>query len=96
MKNNLTVLFVSKFSSTYINYTTLDPYLTTFSTSSTPPPRSPLRCAYVGHSLCLRYDRVLLASISCPEFFSKLLFIGASPRFLNDKDYHERFEKRET
>ncbi|CAN1274458.1 Strigolactone esterase D14 [Linum perenne] len=30
-----------------------------------------------------------------PELFSKLILIGASPRFLNDKDYHGGFEERE-
>ncbi|CAI0464601.1 unnamed protein product [Linum tenue] len=30
-----------------------------------------------------------------PELFSKLILIGASPRFLNDKDYHGGYEQSE-
>ncbi|CAN1274457.1 Strigolactone esterase D14 [Linum perenne] len=51
------------------------------------------RCAYVGHSVSAMIG--LLASIRRPELFSKLILIGASPRFLNDKDYHGGFEERE-
>ncbi|KAF2309648.1 hypothetical protein GH714_004449 [Hevea brasiliensis] len=49
------------------------------------------RCAYVGHSVSAMIG--LLASIRRPELFSKLILIGASPRFLNDKDYHGGFER---
>ncbi|CAK9155428.1 unnamed protein product [Ilex paraguariensis] len=48
------------------------------------------RCVYVGHSVSAMIG--ILASIRRPELFSKLILIGASPRFLNDKDYHGGFE----
>ncbi|CDP01202.1 unnamed protein product [Coffea canephora] len=48
------------------------------------------RCAYVGHSVSAMIG--ILASIRRPELFSKLILIGASPRFLNDNDYHGGFE----
>ncbi|KAA8528460.1 hypothetical protein F0562_035815 [Nyssa sinensis] len=51
------------------------------------------RCAYVGHSVSAMIG--ILASIRRPELFSKLILIGASPRFLNDKDYHGGFEQGE-
>ncbi|KAG9143661.1 hypothetical protein Leryth_017161 [Lithospermum erythrorhizon] len=53
------------------------------------------QCAYVGHSVSAMIG--LLASIRRPELFSKLILIGASPRFLNDKDnnYHGGFEIEE-
>lgn len=35
----------------------------------------------------------LLASLSQPERFSHLIFIGASPRYLNDIDYYGGFEQ---
>ncbi|XWS14797.1 hypothetical protein CRYUN_Cryun35bG0039100 [Craigia yunnanensis] len=50
-------------------------------------------CAYVGHSVSAMIG--ILASIRRPELFSKLILIGASPRFLNDKDYHGGFEHGE-
>ncbi len=48
------------------------------------------RCAYVGHSVSAMIG--ILASIRRPELFSKLILIGASPRFLNDDGYHGGFE----
>ncbi|KAG6648887.1 hypothetical protein CIPAW_07G175400 [Carya illinoinensis] len=51
------------------------------------------RCAYVGHSFSAMIG--ILASIRRPELFTKLILIGASPRFLNDKDYHGGFERGE-
>ncbi|CAH1417502.1 unnamed protein product [Lactuca virosa] len=51
------------------------------------------RCFYVGHSLSSMIG--ILAAIRRPELFSKLILIGASPRFLNDKDYHGGFEAGE-
>ncbi|KAF5456112.1 probable strigolactone esterase DAD2 [Juglans microcarpa x Juglans regia] len=51
------------------------------------------RCAYVGHSVSAMIG--ILASIRRPELFTKLILIGASPRFLNDKDYHGGFERGE-
>ncbi|KAI3688996.1 hypothetical protein L2E82_46944 [Cichorium intybus] len=50
-------------------------------------------CVYVGHSVSAMIG--ILASIRRPELFSKLILIGASPRFLNDKDYHGGFEEGE-
>lgn len=51
------------------------------------------RCAYVGHSVSAMIG--ILASIRRPELFSKLILIGASPRFLNDGDYIGGYEKSE-
>ncbi|XP_050265021.1 probable strigolactone esterase DAD2 [Quercus robur] len=51
------------------------------------------RCAYVGHSVSAMIG--ILAAIRRPELFSKLILIGASPRFLNDNDYHGGFEQGE-
>ncbi|KAL6995367.1 DASH complex subunit dad2 [Sarracenia purpurea var. burkii] len=51
------------------------------------------RCAYVGHSVSAMIG--ILAAIRRPELFTKLILIGASPRFLNDKDYHGGFEQDE-
>ncbi|KAK6116026.1 hypothetical protein DH2020_008295 [Rehmannia glutinosa] len=51
------------------------------------------RCTYVGHSISATIG--ILASIRRPELFTKLVLIGASPRFLNDKNYHGGFEQSE-
>ncbi|KAL6212376.1 hypothetical protein ACLB2K_017596 [Fragaria x ananassa] len=51
------------------------------------------KCAYVGHSVSAMIG--ILASIRRPELFSKLILLGASPRFLNDRDYHGGFEQEE-
>nr|XP_043636130.1 probable strigolactone esterase DAD2 [Erigeron canadensis] len=51
------------------------------------------RCFYVGHSLSSMIG--ILAAVRRPNLFSKLILIGASPRFLNDKDYHGGFEEGE-
>ncbi|KAJ0024083.1 hypothetical protein Pint_08649 [Pistacia integerrima] len=51
------------------------------------------RCAYVGHSVSAMIG--ILASIRRPELFTKLILVGASPRFLNDNDYHGGFEQGE-
>ncbi|RLN42606.1 putative strigolactone esterase D14 [Panicum miliaceum] len=48
------------------------------------------RCAFVGHSVSAMIG--ILASIRRPELFAKLILIGASPRFLNDNEYHGGFE----
>ncbi|CAA2989979.1 probable strigolactone esterase DAD2 [Olea europaea subsp. europaea] len=48
------------------------------------------RCAHVGHSVSAMIG--ILAAIKRPELFTKLILIGASPRFLNDIDYHGGFE----
>ncbi|CAI0428015.1 unnamed protein product, partial [Linum tenue] len=62
-------------------YTTLDPYVDDLLDAHRVD-----RCAYIGHSVSAMIG--LLASIRRHELFSKLILIGASPRFLNDKDYH--------
>ncbi|KAI7731577.1 hypothetical protein M8C21_021169 [Ambrosia artemisiifolia] len=51
------------------------------------------RCYYVGHSLSSMIG--ILAAIRRPELFAKLILIGASPRFKNDKDYYGGFEESE-
>ncbi|KAK9164331.1 hypothetical protein Syun_005233 [Stephania yunnanensis] len=51
------------------------------------------KCAFVGHSISAMIG--ILASIRRPDLFSKLVLIGASPRFLNDQDYHGGFEQIE-
>ncbi|KAK4387603.1 putative strigolactone esterase DAD2 [Sesamum angolense] len=51
------------------------------------------RCTYVGHSFSATIG--ILASIRRPELFTKLILIGASPRILNDKNYHGGFERDE-
>ncbi|KAH7653938.1 putative hydrolase/acyltransferase (alpha/beta hydrolase superfamily) protein [Dioscorea alata] len=51
------------------------------------------RCAFIGHSVSAMIG--ILAAIRRPDLFSKLILLGASPRFLNDKDYHGGFEKGE-
>ncbi|KAE8729346.1 putative strigolactone esterase DAD2 [Hibiscus syriacus] len=75
----------------FTRYTTLDPYvddllniLKSLGVDS---------CAYVGHSVSAMIG--ILASIRRPQLFSKLILIGASPRFLNDEDYHGGFEQGE-
>lgn len=35
----------------------------------------------------------LLAAIKKPEYFSRLIFIGASPRYLNDENYYGGFDQ---
>ncbi|VAI08647.1 unnamed protein product [Triticum turgidum subsp. durum] len=43
-----------------------------------------------------RYNNLdAYASIRRPDLFAKLVLIGASPRFLNDSDYHGGFELEE-
>ncbi|MRX46933.1 alpha/beta fold hydrolase [Pedobacter puniceum] len=46
----------------------------------------------VGHSVSGMIG--LLTAIKRPEFFSKLIMIGASPRYLNDTDYVGGFEQQ--
>ncbi|WP_256009905.1 alpha/beta fold hydrolase [Desertivirga xinjiangensis] len=45
----------------------------------------------VGHSVSSMIG--LLAAIEQPSFFNKLVFVGPSPRYLNDENYHGGFEK---
>lgn len=46
---------------------------------------------YIGHSVSSMIG--VLASIERPDFFSKLVLIGPSPRYLNDEDYNGGFDK---
>ena len=46
---------------------------------------------YVGHSVSAMIG--VLASIQKPHFFSKLILIGPSPRYLNDEGYEGGFNK---
>ncbi|RZC45194.1 hypothetical protein C5167_038143 [Papaver somniferum] len=50
-------------------------------------------CIYVGHSVSGIIG--VLASISRPDLFSKLVLLAASPRYLNDVDYYGGFEQDE-
>ncbi|UKT64646.1 alpha/beta fold hydrolase [Pedobacter mucosus] len=45
---------------------------------------------FVGHSVSSMIG--MIAAIQKPEAFKKLIFIGPSPRYLNDKDYIGGFE----
>ncbi|KAJ4967214.1 hypothetical protein NE237_019063 [Protea cynaroides] len=49
--------------------------------------------AFVSHSISAMIGN--LASIRCSDLFTKLVLIGASPRFLDDRDYHGGFERGE-
>ncbi|KAE8695854.1 putative strigolactone esterase DAD2 [Hibiscus syriacus] len=75
----------------FSRYTTLDPYVDDL--LNILKALGVDRCAYVGHSVSAMIG--ILASIRRPQLFSKLILIGASPRFLNDKDYHGGFEQGE-
>ena len=46
---------------------------------------------FVGHSVSAMIG--LLAAIKQPEYFKKLVFIGPSPRYLNDEGYTGGFER---
>ncbi|XP_078430320.1 alpha/beta-Hydrolases superfamily protein [Wolffia australiana] len=47
-------------------------------------------CIFVGHSVSAIVG--ILASISRPDLFSKIVALSASPRYLNDLDYFGGFE----
>ncbi|WP_017719358.1 alpha/beta fold hydrolase [Kamptonema formosum] len=49
------------------------------------------QCVLVGHSVSGMVS--LLAALVDPKLFSRLIFMGASPRYLNDKDYVGGFEQ---
>ncbi|VFQ98426.1 unnamed protein product [Cuscuta campestris] len=51
------------------------------------------RCDYVGHSISAMIG--ILAAIRRPDLFSKLVLVGASPRFSNEGDYHGGFDREE-
>lgn len=46
---------------------------------------------FVGHSVSGMIG--LIAAIGNPEYFSSMIFIGPSPCYLNEKQYHGGFEK---
>ena len=48
---------------------------------------------FIGHSVSCMVG--ILASIAQPGLFSKLVFIGPSPRYINDKDYQGGFEQED-
>ncbi|CAM6013524.1 unnamed protein product [Sphagnum balticum] len=50
-------------------------------------------CIYVGHSVAGMVG--CLASIERPLFFSKIIMLSASPRYLNDANYFGGFEQEE-
>ncbi|XP_057718871.1 probable esterase D14L [Arachis stenosperma] len=50
-------------------------------------------CIFVGHSLSAMVG--VIASISHPHLFSKLILLSASPRFLNDTDYYGGFHQED-
>ncbi|HKG08762.1 MAG TPA: alpha/beta hydrolase, partial [Pedobacter sp.] len=47
----------------------------------------------IGHSVSSMIG--LLAAVERPELFSKLIFLGPSPRYLNDGDYFGGFERED-
>lgn len=51
------------------------------------------RCRYVGHSVSGMIGA--LAAVRAPERFEQMLFLNASPRYLNDGDYVGGFEQAE-
>ncbi|KAH9619992.1 hypothetical protein KSS87_005339 [Heliosperma pusillum] len=50
-------------------------------------------CVFLGHSLSAVVGAI--ASVLRPHLFSKLIFISASPRYLNDVDYYGGFEQED-
>ncbi len=48
---------------------------------------------FVGHSVSAMIG--LLAAIRKPEYFKKLVFIGPSPRYLNDENYIGGFDRKD-
>jgi sigma-B regulation protein RsbQ len=48
---------------------------------------------FVGHSVSAMIG--LLAAIQKPEYFKKLIFIGPSPRYLNDENYTGGFDRKD-
>ncbi len=49
------------------------------------------QCTLIGHSVSGMVS--LLAALVKPQCFSKLIFVGASPRYLNDREYTGGFEQ---
>lgn len=51
------------------------------------------QCTFVAHSMGGMIS--LLASLVAPEFFRRLILIGASPRYLNDEHYYGGFSQQD-
>lgn len=66
-------------------YSTLDPYVDDL--LAILDALRVTRCAFVGHSMSATIG--ILASIRRPELFSKLILIGASPRYLLNFPFQE-------
>jgi sigma-B regulation protein RsbQ len=49
------------------------------------------RCVYIGHSVSGMIGAA--AAVAQPDRFARLVLIGASPRYLNDRGYHGGFEQ---
>jgi sigma-B regulation protein RsbQ len=49
--------------------------------------------SYVGHSMSAMIG--LLAAKEEPERFERMIFVSASPRYLNDEGYHGGFEQKD-
>lgn len=50
-------------------------------------------CAFVGHSMSAMIG--CLAALDQPTLFKKLVLVGASPRYLNERDYYGGFERED-
>ncbi|CAI9752892.1 unnamed protein product [Fraxinus pennsylvanica] len=50
-------------------------------------------CIFVGHSVSAMIG--VVASITRPDLFTKLVTVSGSPRYLNDKDYYGGFEQED-
>ncbi|XP_011008514.1 PREDICTED: probable esterase KAI2 [Populus euphratica] len=50
-------------------------------------------CIFVGHSVSGMVG--VIASVSRPDLFSKIVMLSASPRYLNDVDYYGGFEQED-
>jgi len=48
---------------------------------------------FIGHSVSAMIG--VLASNQRPELFKKMVFLGPSPRYLNDNDYHGGFDRKD-
>ncbi|XP_047311334.1 probable esterase KAI2 [Impatiens glandulifera] len=50
-------------------------------------------CIYVGHSVSAMIG--VIASVSRPDLFNKLIMLSGSPRYLNDVDYFGGFDQED-
>ncbi|KAG9158797.1 hypothetical protein Leryth_013685 [Lithospermum erythrorhizon] len=50
-------------------------------------------CIYVGHSVMCMVG--IIASITRPDLFTKIVAVAGSPRYLNDVDYYGGFEQED-